>query len=164
MNTGFIASDQIGEYVTERSVNAQDILAMAKQLIQRKYQKGRVITSPQEAAEYFPFKLSELEHETFWVMFLSNSHRVLAFEKMFVGTVNQSAVYPREVVKRSLQLNASALIFAHNHPSGNETPSRADIEITQKLKSALSLIDITVLDHFVVAGDTATSMADLGHC
>jgi len=164
MKTGFIASDQAGEYVTERSVSATDILSMAKQLIQRKYQKGRVITSPQEAAEFLPFKLYELEQETFWVMFLSNSHRVLAFEKMFVGTVNQSAVYPREVVKRSLQLNAAALIFAHNHPSGDGKPSQADIQITKRLKGALDLIDIIVLDHFVVAGDTATSMADLGYC
>jgi len=164
MRTGFIASEQAGEYVTERAVNAADILAMAKQLIQRKYQKGKIISNPKEAAEFLPYKLAELEHETFWVMFLSNSHRVLAFEKMFVGTVNQSAVYPREVVKRALQLNAAALIFAHNHPSGNEQPSQADIQITKKLKSALDLIDIQVLDHFVVAGDTATSMADLGYC
>jgi len=164
MRTGFIASEQAGEYETERAVNAADILAMAKQLIQRKYQKGRIINSPQQVAEILPFKLSELEHETFWVMFLSNSHRVLAFEKMFVGTVNQSAVYPREVVKRALQLNAAALIFAHNHPSGDIHPSDADIKITDRLKTALELVDIKVLDHFVVAGDTATSMAELGHC
>ena len=164
MKHGFIACQTTGYYATERPVNQDDILNMAKQLIQRKYQRGRLIDSPNRAAEYLPIKLAHLEQETFWALFLDNSHRILAFEQLFTGTLNQAAVYPREVVKRALQLNAAALIFAHNHPSGESQPSRSDIEITQKLKTALALLDIVVLDHFIVAGDTATSMADLGLC
>jgi len=162
--SGFIASDQTGEYITTRPVNADDILAMAKRLIQRKYQRGRVISKPEDAAEFLPFKLAEQEYESFWVMFLNNKHRVLAFEEMFRGTVDQSSVYPREVVKRSLQLNAVALIFAHNHPSGNTEPSQSDISITDKLKQALQLVDIKVLDHFIVAGDSTLSMTEKGLC
>ncbi len=162
--TGFIASDQTGEYLTTRPVNAEDILSMAKKLIQRKYQRGRVITSPGAAAEFLPIKLAEQEHESFWVMFLSNQHRILAFEEMFRGTVDQSAVYPREVLKRALQLNAVALIFAHNHPSGCTEPSQADISMTDKLKQALQLVDITVLDHFIVAGEVTVSMSEQGLC
>jgi len=162
--SGFIASAQAGEYITTRPVNEIDILAMAKQLIQRKYQRGRVITKPEDAAEFLPFKLAEQEYESFWVMFLNNQHRVLAFEEMFRGTVDQSSVYPREVVKRSLQLNAVALIFAHNHPSGNTEPSQSDISITDRLKQALQLVDIKVLDHFIIAGDSTVSMTEKGLC
>ena len=164
INTGFIASQQTGEYITARPVTAEDILSMAKRLIHRKYQRGRVINKPEDAAHYLPIKLNGLEQETFWTLFLDNSHRVLAFEQLFSGTINQASVYPREVVKRALQLNASALIFAHNHPSGQTEPSQADIDITVKLKQALLLIDITVLDHFIVAGGNTLSMADKGLC
>lgn len=162
MTSGFIAGDQSGEYITTRPVNADEILAMAKRLIQRKYQRGRIISSPSVAAEFLPFKMGVLEHESFWVMFLSTNHRVLAFEELFRGTIDQASIYPREVVKRSLQLNAAALILAHNHPSGNAEPSQADINITDKLKQALELIDIKILDHFIVAGDSTVSMADTG--
>jgi DNA repair protein RadC len=137
---------------------------MAKRLIQRKFQRGKIISNPKDAAQFLPFKLATLEHESFWVLFLCNSHRVLAFEELSRGTINQSSIYPREVLKRSLQLNASALIFAHNHPSGNAEPSDADINITEKLKQALSLVDIKVLDHFIIAGDTTFSMAEKGLC
>ncbi len=164
MKTGFIASENAGEYLTTRPVNAEDILAMAKRLIQRKFQRGKVIANPKDAAQFLPFKLATLEHESFWVMFLNNSHRVLAFEELSRGTINQSSVYPREVLKRSLQLNASALIFAHNHPSGSAKPSEADINITGKLKQVLSIVDVEVLDHFIVAGDSTISMAEKGLC
>ena len=163
-NKAFIAGENSGEYITTRPVDAEDILQMAKQLISRKYAKGRVIDSPKVAASFLPHKFSELEHETFWVMFLNNQHRVLAFEKLFTGTIDQASVYPREVVKRALQLNAQAIIFAHNHPSGHAEPSHSDIQITQKLKQALALVDINVLDHFIVAAENVTSMAELGHC
>lgn len=164
MKNGFVASHQDGEYQTIRPVSADDILAMAQKLLQHKYRRGRQISSPQTAGEFLPYKLGHLEQETFWVMFLDNGHHILAFEKLFVGTINQASVYPREVVKRALQLNAAALIFAHNHPSGAEQPSRADIDITQKLKAAVALLDINVLDHFIVAGDKVVSMAELGLC
>lgn len=162
MKKGFRAAEQKGQYVTDRPVNADEILDMANRLIRRKFARGRPITSPGIAATYLPVRLAQLEHETFWVLFLDNQHRVLAFEQLFGGTIDQSSVYPREVVKRALQLNAAAVIFAHNHPSGYGVPSQSDRDITDRLRSALALIDVKVLDHFVVGADQVTSLAELG--
>ncbi|GIA88948.1 DNA repair protein RadC [Vibrio cholerae] len=94
-------------------------------------------------------------------MFLDNQHRLIAFEELFFGTIDSASVYPREVLKAALKVNAAALIFAHNHPSGDATPSQADKQITQRLKEALALVDIRVLDHIVV-GDSAISFAERG--
>ena len=135
---------------------------MANQLIRRKFARGRAIISPQIAASYLPAQLANFEHETFWCLFLDNQHRVLAFEKLFTGTIDQASVYAREVVKRTLQVNAAAVIFAHNHPSGTKMPSQSDLDITTKLKAALGLIDVKVLDHFIVGADEVTSLAELG--
>jgi len=162
LNKGFIATEQAGQYMTDRPVNADEILAMANQLIRRKFARGPAITSPEIAATYLPVQLAHFEHETFWALFLDNQHRVLAFEQLFTGTIDQSSVYPREVVKRTLQLNAAAIIFAHNHPSGISVASKADRDITDRLKSALALIDVKVLDHFIVGADEVTSLAELG--
>jgi len=162
MNNGFIATEQAGQYITDRPVNAEEILAMANQLIRRKFARGRAIISPQVAASYLPAQLALFEHETFWCLFLDNQHRVLAFEKLFTGTIDQASVYAREVVKRTLQVNAAAVIFAHNHPSGTSVASQSDLDITAKLKAALGLIDVKVLDHFIVGADEVTSLAELG--
>lgn len=164
MKTGFIATEQSGQYVTQRPVNADDILAMANRLIRRKFTRGRAITNPKAAAALFPAQFAHYEHESFWGLFLDCQHRVLAFEQLFNGTINAASVYPREVVKRALQLNAGAVIFVHNHPSGVSDPSQADRDITHKLKQALALFDVSVLDHFVVGGDSVTSLAELGAC
>jgi DNA repair protein RadC len=157
---GFHATDTSGQYITLRPVGREEILAMANRLIGRQFARGRAIQNPKEAAAWLPPKLAPLSHETFWVLFLDNQHRVLAFEQLFQGTLDSTSVYPREVVKRTLQLNAAALIFAHNHPSGHPEPSTADHTITQRLKKALSLIDVRVLDHFVVGGDQVISLAE----
>ncbi|MGJ0486643.1 MAG: JAB domain-containing protein [Methylomicrobium sp.] len=159
---GFMATEETGQYVTHRPVSSDEILAMANRLIRRKFARGRSMTNPAEAAAYLPARLAHYEHETFWALFLDNQHRVLAFEKLFSGTINSASVYPREVVKRALQLNAAAIIFAHNHPSGTALPSQADRDITRKLKDALALIDVSVLDHFIVGGDEVTSLAEQG--
>ncbi len=137
---------------------------MAAQLVKRKFARGRVIDSPKAAANYLFPQLACLEQETFWGLFLDNQHRILAFEQLFTGTLTHAAVYPREVVKRSLQLNAAAVIFVHNHPSGRPDPSDSDRAITQQLKQALALIDISVLDHLIVAAEAVTSMAERGEC
>lgn len=158
---GFIATETSGEYITHRPVNGDEILAMANRLIKRKFARGRAITNPLDAASYLPAQMAGFEHETFWALFLDNQHRILAFEKLFIGTLASASVYPREVVKRSLQLNAAAIIFAHNHPSGTAVPSQSDRDITRKLKEALSLIEVNVLDHFIVGGDEVTSLAEL---
>ena len=124
---------------------------------------AETIRTPQIAMRLFEARLVGLEHECFAVMFLDTRHRMIALEEMFRGTVDGAAVYPREVAKRALELNAAAVIVAHNHPSGNPEPSRADEDITRKLREALELFDIRLLDHMIVApGSETTSFASRG--
>ena len=120
-----------------------------------------ILTSPQASKDYVKLQLATYEHEVFACLFLDNKHRVIAFEKLFRGTIDSSSVYPREVVKASLSHNAAAVIFAHNHPSGIAEPSQSDIQITRRLTEALQLIDVRVLDHLVV-GEDVVSFAERG--
>ena len=112
--------------------------------------------------DYLRLAIGMLEHEVFRVVFLDAQHRVIELQQMFRGTVTQTSVYPREVVKTSLALNAAAVILAHNHPSGAAEPSRADEYLTQTLKTALQLVDVRVLDHLVVTANAVTSFAERG--
>jgi DNA repair protein RadC len=112
--------------------------------------------------DYLCVHFGALEHEVFAVVFLDAQNRVLAFKEMFRGSVSQTSVYPREIVKEALALNAAAVILAHNHPSGHAEPSRADETLTHALRSALLLVDVRVLDHMVVAGSDVTSFAERG--
>jgi DNA repair protein RadC len=121
-----------------------------------------VFTSPQMVKDYLSMKLGALPHEVFAVMFLDSQQRLISCEEMFRGTLSQTSVYPREVVKRALALNAASVILAHNHPSGVLEPSRADELLTQTLKSSLALVDVRVLDHFVVGAAGALSFAERG--
>ena len=107
-------------------------------------------------------KAREVEHEVFWVLFADAYNRLITAEAMFRGTLTQTSVYPREVVKRALELNAAAVILGHNHPSGEVKPSSADERLTQQLRAALSLVDVQVLDHVIVSGDRFASMAEMG--
>lgn len=107
-------------------------------------------------------KLAGIEHEVFGVIFTDSQHRLIAYKEMFSGTIDAASVYPREIVKTALRLNASALIFTHNHPSGIASPSEADKRLTARLKEALSLIDARVLDHIIVAGSSTLSFAEHG--
>jgi len=120
------------------------------------------ITSPADTKAYLRLKLAELEHEVFAVMFLDNRHQLIKFEEMFRGTIDTASVYPREIVKRALQLNAAALIVAHNHPSGTAEPSQADEQITKRIKDACALVDIRLLDHFIVTLTDSVSLAERG--
>jgi DNA repair protein RadC len=141
-------------------------LQAAAELVRRslfeQVQRRDAMTSPAEVRAYLRMTLVGRDHEVFLVLFLNSQHHVLACEEMFRGTLDQTAVYPREVVKRCLMLNASAVILAHNHPSGVPEPSRADEVLTKTLKNALSLIDTRVLDHFIVARDGVVSLAERG--
>jgi len=119
-------------------------------------------TSPSDTRKYVMLKLAELEHEVFGVLFLSNRHGLIKYEEMFRGTIDSAVIYPREVIKRALQLNAAALILVHNHPSGDPEPSSADYTITRKIKDAANLLDIRVLDHLVVGRDEVISLAESG--
>ncbi len=123
---------------------------------------GAAIRSPADTEGYLQARLRHLDHEVFCCLFLDNRHRVLHFDELFRGTIDGTSVYPREVVKEALAVNAAAVILAHNHPSGVAEPSQADERITQRLKAALELVDIRLLDHLIIGSGTATSLASRG--
>lgn len=123
---------------------------------------GETIKSPADTAAFLLAKMRHLGHELFCCLYLDNRHRVLQFNEMFRGTIDGTSVYPREVVKEALRINAAAVILAHNHPSGVAEPSQADERITRRLKSALELVDIRLLDHLIVGGGETTSLAARG--
>ena len=125
-------------------------------------ERGDALTDPQAAGRYFSQRLRGLPHEVFAVLFLDTRHRAVAFEEMFRGTVDGAEVHPREVVRRALFHNAAALIVGHNHPSGNGEPSAADRAITLRLKQALALVEIRLLDHFIVGDGSPVSLAARG--
>ena len=162
MRKPFKAADKKGYYKTSRTVTGDEIVAMAHQLINRRFARGKALTSPDASKEFLHLKLAGLEYELFSCIYLDNQHRIIAFEPLFRGTIDGASIYPREVVKQALTLNARAIIFAHNHPSGQAEPSAADKLITQQLKQALALVDIKVLDHFIVGDGDAYSFAEGG--
>ncbi|RZV38912.1 MAG: JAB domain-containing protein [Chromatiales bacterium] len=123
---------------------------------------GEAIRSPADTEGYLKSRLRHLDHELFCCLFLDNRHRVLSFDELFRGTIDGTSVYPREVVKEALAVNAAAVILAHNHPSGVAEPSQADERITKRLKSALELVDIRLLDHLIIGDGRATSLASRG--
>ena len=122
-----------------------------------------LLSTPDSAGKLACLRIGALEHEVFCVLWLDSQNRLIAFEEMFRGTLTQTSVYPREVAKAALRHNAAAAIFAHNHPSGETEPSRADEHLTKLLKEALALFDVRVLDHLVVSGNRRTSMAERGY-
>lgn len=123
---------------------------------------GDAFTCPEDARKYCTLQLAEREHEIFACLFLNNRHQLIRYSEIFRGTIDGASVYPREVVKEALKVNAAAVIFVHNHPSGNPEPSEADKRITARLKDALALVDIKTLDHIVVGGVETYSFADRG--
>ncbi len=138
------------------------VIEMARRALAQGLQDAPVFDSPQLVKDYLQLQLGALPHEVFAVLFLDSQHRLLGFETLFTGTLGQTSVYPREVVKRALARNAGALILAHNHPSGVAEPSRADEYLTQTLKAALALVDVRVLDHLVVGRGVVVSFAERG--
>lgn len=141
----------------------QSILQQAEEILSNLIQRdGYQFTAPADTIQYCKVALSPLEYEVFGVLYLDNKHRLISFDKMFRGTIDSTSVYPREVAKSALQHNSAAVIFTHNHPSGEPEPSIADRSITERLVAALGLLDIRVLDHIVVAGNRHTSFAEQG--
>ncbi|MFN3296347.1 RadC family protein [Caldimonas sp.] len=138
------------------------VLELARRALAQALQARPVFESPTQVKDYLRLKLAALPHEVFAVIFLDAQHRLLAMEELFRGTLTQTSVYPREVVKRALALNAAAVLLAHNHPSGVAEPSKADESLTRTLQSALGLVDVRVLDHFVVAREQVVSFAERG--
>jgi DNA repair protein RadC len=140
----------------------QAVLEMAKRHFQEILQRGNALTSPDITRAYLSAQLRGYTYEVFACLFLDNQHRVIQFEELFRGTIDGASVYPREIAKRALHHNAAAIIFAHNHPSGISEPSQADQHITDKLKQALALFDIRVLDHFIIGDGLPYSFAEHG--
>ena len=138
------------------------VLELARRALACQLQEKTIFSNPQAIRDYLQLQLGSREHEVFAVLFLDASHRLIVLEEMFRGTLTQTSVYPREVVVRALALNAANVVLAHNHPSGTAQASRADEAITQTLKAALALIDVRVLDHFIVTRTAAVSMAEMG--
>ncbi|WP_153445895.1 RadC family protein [Vibrio algicola] len=140
----------------------QAVVEMTKRYLAETMKKGDALTSPENTKQYLSSMLRDRHREAFYVLFLDNQHRVVEDEILFEGTIDAASVYPREVVKRAMQHNAAALILAHNHPSGIAEPSDADRRITRRLVDALALVDIRILDHFVVGDGEVVSFAERG--
>jgi DNA repair protein RadC len=143
-------------------VQLQAVAEMARRALKEEMQSGDALNSPRAVREYLQLLLRTRPQEVFVAIFLDAQHRVIASEELFHGTLTQTSVYPREVVKRALHHNAAALIFAHNHPSGVAEPSESDRLLTDVLKNSLQLVDVRVLDHFIVAGAGCLSFAEKG--
>lgn len=143
-------------------VQLQAVLEMARRALREEMESGDALNSPGAVRDYLQLLLRGRQQEVFMAIFLDAQHRVVAAEELFSGTLTQTSVYPREVVKRALHHNAAAVIFAHNHPSGVAEPSQSDQALTDALKQSLSLVDVRVLDHFIVAGAGCLSFAERG--
>lgn len=161
-NTKFKIDETNGTYTVASPVTEKDILIMARRLAKNRLAKGRSIERPSSAFIYLQALMGSYENEVFGSLFLDNQHRIICFEELFRGTLNVTNIHPREVVKRALAVNAAAVIFVHNHPSGEPEPSEADKKITVQLRETLNLIDVRVLDHIVVGAKACISMAERG--
>lgn len=140
----------------------QAVLEMSRRHLAERLRRDSALESPRAVRDYLKAQLRHEPHEVFGCLFMDAKHRVLAFEVLFRGSIDSASVYPRQVVKRSLANNAAAVILTHNHPSGVSEPSQADRMLTQRLKDALALVEVRVLDHFIVGDGEPLSMAELG--
>jgi DNA repair protein RadC len=145
-----------------KSAQLQAVLELARRSLREDVRRDTALNSPGAVRDYLRLTLARREHEVFMALFLDAQNRLLVAEELFRGTLTQTSVYPREVVKRALALNAAAVIFAHNHPSGVAEPSRSDELLTATLRQALTLVDVRVLDHLIVAGSATVSFAERG--
>ena len=162
LDTPFVL-DITGEYIATRPLAENDIIRQATMIISERVERSSdVLSTPDAVRNFLKLHLAELGHEEFACLFLDSQHRVLAFSRLFRGTVNSCSVHPREVVKKAVKANAVAVICCHNHPSGSVEPSGADIAITKRLKDALELVDVRLLDHFIVGGACVESLAERG--
>ena len=141
---------------------AESVMALALRALAARHEKGQVLENPEQTQAYLRLHLAERPSEVFVCLFLDNKHRVIALEELFQGTIDGASVHPREVVRRALEHNAAAVILAHNHPSGVADPSDADQQITWRLRDSLALVDVRVLDHFVIGDGEAVSFAEQG--
>ena len=157
----YIKNDQ-GMYRVRGYVSPDELVRIAANILLEGLAGEENLTRPEDAARFLQLALAQEKNEHFAVLFLNNKHQVICFERLFSGTIDGAAVYPRVVVQRAMENNAAAVIFAHNHPSGCPTPSEADRSITRRLVEALGLVDVRVLDHFVVSRKHWISLAKRG--
>lgn len=166
LNNIFAASlnelTQINGIGSSKYAQLQAIFEMSRRALNEQMQRKDILSSPQQVRDYLCLKLGSLTREVFMVLFLDAQNRIITTEEMFTGTLTQTSVYPREVVKRALYHNAASVIFAHNHPSGVAEQSVADEMMTTELKKALAMVDVRVLDHFIVAGNSTLSFVEHG--
>ena len=155
----FTAARGLGE---AKYVQLQAVMEIARRHLGEELERGEALTEPGRVRRFLSARLRDLPHEVFACLFLDNRHRVIRFEELFRGTIDGAAVPPREVVKTALGYNAAAVILAHNHPSGIAEPSQSDRRITERLREALGLVDIRLLDHFVVGDGDPVSFAERG--
>jgi DNA repair protein RadC len=161
--TTHVRSASPAPYISQVTDADDAIIRQALDLLDERMRKdGSMLTDPTQAASYVSLQLGACAREVFGALFMDTRHRVIAWEELFYGTIDGAEVHPREVAKRALHHNAAAVILAHNHPSGNMEPSAADRAVTARIKQALALIDVRVLDHFVVAGGSSVSLAARG--
>lgn len=163
-NIEVTSENRIAELRHERlnDLEKQWVVQLALKILRARHRRGRLLSNPQETREYLQLLFEGYRNEVFAAVFLDNRHRVLGFEELFFGTIDGASVHPRVVVQRALDLNAAAVIFAHNHPSGVAEPSRSDEALTHRLREALGLVDIRVLDHLVVGCEGIVSFAERG--
>lgn len=151
------------QYFADLSHNQRQVVEAAIEILGDRLKKGEQLTSAEVVKDYCRLQVSAERDEQFCCIFLDNQHCMIAFERLFRGTIDGASVHPRVVVRRSLELNAAAVILVHNHPSGDPEPSEADKRITHRLRDALSLVDIRTLDHVVVASEGCVSLAERGY-
>lgn len=163
MKYDLVKTEDRAPYLVPQPAGDDDaIIARALAIVEKRLKNGVALANAGAARQWLTLRCAGLEHEEFFCIWLDSQNRVIDMESMFRGTLTQTSVYPREVVKHALARNAAGLILAHNHPSGVAEPSYADGMLTRVLKQALALVDVKVLDHFVVAGAAITSFAERG--
>ena len=143
-------------------VEKQSALRLAMKVLAIKHRAGRPLTNPEATRNYLRLRLADYQNEVFGAVFLNNRHRIITVRELFQGTIDGASIHPRVVVQQALSVNAAALVFYHNHPSGVAEPSHADEAITRRLRDALDLVDVRVLDHFVVSAGESVSFAESG--
>ena len=156
-------ADANGNYTFKRAVAGDELVTLALEVLRRRHRKGATIMSPEAARRWFRLELADDLEEIFGILWLDNRHRVIEFERMFRGSIAQSSVFPRAIVRSAMAKNAAACMLVHNHPSGVCEPSIADREITDRIVDALKLIDVRVLDHHVVTPTEAMSFSERGY-
>lgn len=163
-NSMALVRDVLGTYrsTTAEPATEEDVLQAAEDILRRRVERCGELSRPSDSASFLRMRLGHLPHEEFHAVWLDSRHRILGVERLFTGTLDAASVYPREVVRAALRLNASAVVFAHNHPSGLAEPSSADRAITAELRKALELVSVRLLDHVVVGATEAVSMAERG--